>query len=277
MRRALRLASTLLLIWTTASGGDEAPASRVVTLSPHLTELVFDAGAGDRLVGVVEYSDYPPAALGIPRIGDAFRFDRERLADARPDLVLAWEGGTPESAIEQLIGDGYRVETIRTSEPEGIARALERIGELTGTASVAAPKAAAFRREMAELEAEYSRRPPVRVFFQISARPLYTVGSGQIIDRVIALCGGVNVFGSLRQLAPVVTEEAVVAADPQIMLTTSPEADPLGRWSRFPDIAAVRTRRLHEVEGDWLSRQGLRLVHGTRQVCTLIAAARAGG
>ena len=200
-----------------------------------------------------------------------------RLADARPDLVLAWEGGTPKSAIGQLIADGYRVETIRTSEPEDIARALERIGELTGTASVAAPKAVAFRREMADLEAQFSKRIPVRVFFQISARPLYTVGSGQIIDRVIALCGGINVFGSLGQLAPVVTEEAVVAADPQIMLTTSPESDPLGRWSRFPDITAVRTRRLHEVEGDWLSRQSLRLVHGIRQVCTLIDAARAGG
>jgi iron complex transport system substrate-binding protein len=276
VRRAFRLAGALLLIWTTASGAGEPPASRIVTLSPHLTELVFDAGAGDRLVGVVEYSDYPPAALEIPRIGDAFRFDRERLAGARPDLVLAWEGGTPVSAIDQLIGDGYRVEVITTSEPEDIARALERIGELTGSASVAAPKAAAFRREMAALEARFSGRPPVRVFFQLSARPLYTVGSGQIIDRVIALCGGINVFGGLRQLAPVVTEEAVVAADPQIMLTTSPESDPLGRWSRFPDITAVRNQRLYEVEGDWLSRQGLRLVKGAGQVCTLIDAARMG-
>ena len=137
-----------------------------------------------------------------------------------------------------------------------------------------------FDPEVIDRELGYAQRAglnSVRVFFQISARPLYTVGSGQIIDRVIALCGGINVFGSLGQLAPVVTEEAVVAADPQIMLTTSPESDPLGRWSRFPDITAVRTRRLHEVEGDWLSRQSLRLVHGTRQVCTLIDAARAGG
>ena len=157
MSRGLRLAGVFLLIWTTMSGAGEVPAFRIVTLSPHLTELVFDAGAGDRLVGVVEYSDYPPAALDIPRIGDAFRFDRERLADARPDLVLAWEGGTPKSAIGQLIADGYRVETIRTSEPEDIARALERIGELTGTASVAAPKAVALELARALKNAGHAR------------------------------------------------------------------------------------------------------------------------
>lgn len=276
MSRVARFASTIILLWVAAVSAEQNPASRIVTLSPHLTELVFDAGAGDRLVGVVEYSDYPDAAEKIPRIGDAFRFDRERLASVRPDLVLAWEGGTPVSAIDQLIDDGYRVETIRTSEPEDIALALERIGTLAGTSSTAAARAGRFRSEMAELDAAHAGREPVRVFFQISARPLYTVGEGQIIDRVVALCGGVNVFGSLRQLAPVVTEESVVAADPQIILTSSPEDDPLARWSRFPDMAAVREGRLYEVEGDWLSRQGPRLVLGARQVCALIDSARNG-
>lgn len=276
MSRIFRFALTIILLWVTAALAERDTASRIVALSPHLTELVFDAGAGDRLVGVVEYSDYPAAARELPRIGDAFRFDRERLASVRPDLVLAWEGGTPVSAIDQLVDDGYRVETIRTSEPEDIALALERIGALAGTSETAASRADLFRREMAELEAAYAGRQPVRVFFQISARPLYTVGKGQIIDRVIALCGGENVFGSLRQLAPVVTEESVVAADPQVILTSSPQDDPLARWSRFPDMAAVQGGQLHEVEGDWLSRQGPRLVLGARQVCELIDSARGG-
>jgi iron complex transport system substrate-binding protein len=274
MSRIARFAAILIAFGVVASAAEDGPATRIVSLSPHLTEIVFHAGAGDRLVGVVEFSDYPDAALQIPRIGDAFRFDRERLASVGPDLVLAWEGGTPASAIEQLLEDGYRVETIRTSEPEDIALAMERIGSLAGTSAVAGPRADRFRREMADLGAAHAWREPVRVFFQISARPLYTVGSGQIIDRVIALCGGVNVFGSLSQLAPVVTEEAVVAADPQVILTASPESDPLGRWTRFRDISAVRSGRLYEVEGDWLSRQGPRLVNGARQVCQRIEGAR---
>lgn len=274
MIRLARFVALVIASWSVSTAAEDGPASRIVSLSPHLTEIVFHAGAGDRLVGVVEFSDYPDAALRIPRIGDAFRFDRERLASVEPDLVLAWEGGTPTSAIEQLLEDGHRVETIRTSDPEDIALALERIGVLAGTSAVAGPRADRFRREMAKLEEAHASRPPVRVFFQISARPLYTVGSGQIIDRVIALCGGVNVFGSLSQLAPVVTEEAVVAADPQVILTASPESDPLRRWARFRDMSAVRSGRLYEVEGDWLSRQGPRLVNGARQVCERIEDAR---
>ena len=130
MSRIARFAAILIAFGVVASAAEDGPATRIVSLSPHLTEIVFHAGAGDRLVGVVEFSDYPDAALQIPRIGDAFRFDRERLASVGPDLVLAWEGGTPASAIEQLLEDGYRVETIRTSEPEDIALAMERIGSL---------------------------------------------------------------------------------------------------------------------------------------------------
>ena len=140
--RALSLAVLLGLFFT---AGASEPARRIVSLSPHLTELAFDAGAGSRLAGAVEYSDYPPEAQRLPRVGDAFRIDREALASLRPDLVLAWAGGTPAATVEQLRADGYRVVLIETRTPEEVAQALELIAELAGTAEAAASRAAELR------------------------------------------------------------------------------------------------------------------------------------
>lgn len=265
----------LLLAWPGLAGAE--PAQRIVSLSPHLTELAYDAGAGDRLVGAVEFSDYPAEAQDLPRVGDAFRIDREILASLKPDLILAWAGGTPPSTVEQLTEDGYRVELIETRDPYEVADALETIAKLAGTSDVAAPKAREFRKELSRLRNAFAGRPAVRVFIQISPRPLYTVGSGQLIDSIVTICGGRNVFGEIRQLAPIVTREAVIAANPQVIIAPGGEdGDVLGHWRRYGQIAAVRENRLHAVDGDLISRQSLRLLEGARKVCSLLESARAG-
>lgn len=270
-----RVLLLVLLLAASTSARAAEPARRIVSLSPHLTELVFDAGAGQWLVGVVEYSDHPEAATALPRIGDAFRIDRERLASVDPDLILAWEGGTPQQTVERLRRDGYRVEWVETGDPEDIADALERIAALAGTEDRAALLADEFRAGFADLEREYAGRKPVTVFVQISPRPLYTVGDGQIVDTVIALCGGRNVFGHIGQLAPVVTEEAVVAADPQVIIAPRVEGeDPFAQWRRYPGIDAVRSRQLRLIDADLVSRQSLRLLDGARQICGMLQAAR---
>lgn len=269
------LVSVLLLAPSLAAGLEAA--RRIVSLSPHLTELVFDAGAGDRLAGVVEYSDYPPEARKIPRVGDAFRIDREMLATVGPDLILAWKGGTPPATVERLREDGYRVVVIETRDPEQVAAALEKIAELAGTQDVAAPRVRAFREELSELRRRFADRPAVRVFVQISPRPLYTVGEGQLMDSLLAICGGRNVFGDVDQLAPIVTDEAVIAADPQVIIAPRLEGEEvLEHWKRYPSIDAVRDQRLHVIDGDLISRQSLRLLDGTREVCNLLEAARPG-
>jgi iron complex transport system substrate-binding protein len=275
--RALLLA--LLLIATAAPAADDAaPARRIVSLSPHLTELVFDAGAGQWLVGVVEHSDYPGEARQVPRVGDAFRIDRERLASTRPDLVLAWSGGTPQATIEQLRADGYRVELVETGDPEEIARTLERIAQLAGTGAVAAPLAERFRAGFAELARQFAGRSLVRVFVQITPRPLYTVGEGQVVDTVISLCGGTNVFGGIRQLAPVVTEEAVIAADPQVIIAPRVgQEDVLARWRRYGSMAAVQGGYLRQIDADLISRQSLRILQGAREICEVLQEAREAG
>jgi len=157
------------------------PAQRIVSLAPHITELLFSAGAGGRIVGVVEYSDYPPAAKKLPRVGAYNAVDMERILALRPDLVIAWASGNPPALIEQLRSLGL---TVFLSEPrslEDVASNLERFGQLAGTQTTAQAAADEFRRRLQALRVRYSDRKPVSVFYQIWHRPLMTVNGEHLI------------------------------------------------------------------------------------------------
>lgn len=270
-----RFVAFLFAAGLATAAASDVPARRVITLAPHLAEIVFAAGAGTTLVGTVEYSDYPQAARDIPRVGDAFRLDRERIMSLRPDLVLAWGGGTPVAVIEQLRGDGHTVVVIGGDSLGSVADALEQIGRLTGSDTTAAVQAARYRGELTALGERYRGDTILPTFFQISEQPLYTVTGRQIISQAIDLCGGRNVFADLPGLVAQVSAEAVVAADPRVMLATAGAGDdPLARWRRFQDLAAVRHGHLYRVDGDLVSRPGPRLLIGVRQICERLEASR---
>jgi len=152
-----------------------AKHDRVATLAPHLTELVFAAGAGHKLVGVSAYSDYPAAALELPLIGDAFAVDHERLIILEPDLLLAWQGGTPAHVVDELRRLGYNVEVIRISTLADVADALRRIGELTDSANKANDVALEYTEGLQSFERRYADAEDLRVFYQVDKRPLYTI------------------------------------------------------------------------------------------------------
>lgn len=257
--------------------GSSGPVERIVSLAPHLTEMAYAAGAGDRLVGAVEFSDYPPAARELPRIGDAFRVDYEVLARLAPDIVLAWRGGNPPALIGHLRGLGYRVEEFDAASLENLPAQLRRMGELAGREAQASAAAARFRDGLAALEAAYGGAVPVRVFYQVSREPLFTVTDRQLIGQVIALCGGLNVFGELRELSPVVGIESVLAAAPDVILVGGPpdQAEASRKdWEQWTALPAVRQGEIHAVDVDLVSRPGPRLVGGAEQVCELLDAAR---
>lgn len=273
--RAARLAAPLLALLV-GGPATAAPAGRVVTLAPHLAELVYEAGAGDRLVGVIAYSDFPAAVAALPRVGDAFAVDRETLIALAPDLVLAWAGFNPPALLRRLADDGHRVVVLGADQPEDVADALIEIGRLTGTASIAGPRAEAFRDRLTRLRERHAGRASVRVFVQLSARPLYTVSDRQLIGQVVRLCGGRNVFGDAAELTPVVAVEAVLAADPEVVLTTEGDdaADPFAIWRRFPSMSATAAGRLHRLPPDFITRPSLRLARGAEAACRLIDDAR---
>ena len=246
-----------------------APATRIVSLAPDLAELVYDGYAGGALVGTSRYSDYPVAARKLPRIGDAFRFDLERIVALRPDLILAWQGGTPVSAIERLRALKLPVLVIGTHKLADIASNLELIGKATDHEAEAHATAQAYLAGLEKLRDEYADRQSVRVFYEISATPLYTVGGTQLISRMLALCGGRNIFADVTVPAASVSLETVLARDPQAIVTGG---DPgagarLKEWRRWLQISAVKTGSLFSIHGDFLARATPRILLGGQQLC----------
>lgn len=247
-------------------------ARRIVSLAPHITELVYAAGAGARLVATVEYSDYPAAARRVPRIGDAFRIDLERLLVLQPDLVLTWADGTPAAVLERLGAMGLRHEPVETERLDDVPRALRRIGVLAGTEPVAERSAVDYERRLAQLRRSHAGRASRSVFIEVDDRPLYTVNDRHVISEVVALCGGRNVFGTLGQLAPQVALEAVLAADPEVILSLDDAvADPLAEWRRWPELRAVRGGAIYSLPADLLTRPTPRILDGVEIACTRLA------
>jgi len=254
------------------------PARRIVGLGPHIAESLHAAGAGGALVGAVDYSDFPAAARRLPRVGSHGRIDLEAVVALKPDLVIGWSGGNSPAQIDRLRSLGLPVYMNRTARLEDVARDVERWGELAGTQRVAQTVAGTLRARIARLRADHADVVRLRVFYQIWRQPLMTVGGGQVISDVIALCGGGNVFARLEALAPVVSVEAVLAADPQVIVASGigdERPSWLDDWRRWPTLTAVRDDNLFFIPPDLIQRHGPRLVDGAERLCAQLATARA--
>jgi iron complex transport system substrate-binding protein len=255
----------------------KAPAKRIITLAPHATELLYAAGAGDRLVGTVDYSDYPPAAKKIPRVGSYDRFDLEAISALKPDLIIAWETGNPAAQVDKLKALGLTVYVTQPNRMEDVAGQLERYGRLAGSQAAADAAAAQFRQRLERLRQTYAGKPPVRVFYQIWINPLMTVGGPQIITDAIRLCGGENVFGQLSQMAPVVSVEGVLAADPEAIVATGmgdARPDWLNDWNKWPRMTAVKRGNLFHIHPDLMQRHTPRILDGAEKLCAELDVAR---
>jgi len=253
------------------------PAARIVSLAPHLTELLYAAGAGDKVVGAIAYSDYPPAARALPRVGSDAGIDLEAVLALRPDLVVAWPNPGSVRAIERLASLGLAVYRSEPRSFDDIARTLERLGALAGTEAAAEAAARAFRVRLARLEAKYSGRAPVRVFYQVWGRPIVTVNGAHLISKVIRLCGGENVFARLPLIAPEVDREAVLRADPQVIVASGPDGERPGwldAWKAFPGLAAARGGQLYTIPPDLIERQSTRILDGAARMCRILDAVR---
>lgn len=258
-----------------ADGGNlvlEAPATRLVTLSPHLTELVFAAGAGELLAATVAYSNYPPAASDLPRVGDAFRVDAERIHLIEPDLVIGWQSGNPAEALSHLSDLGFNVWVLEILTPGEIAEAVEAIGRATETQATAGAVARDLQARIRWLAQHYSERRPVRYFYQVAAQPLYTVNGEHLISRGLGLCGGENVFADLTGLAPQVGLEAVLLADPEALIAPQVEGrqNPLEHWNAWPRLQAVQQENLMLLPADAISRATPRFLDAVELACAML-------
>ena len=258
----------------------QKPAQRIVTLAPNLAELVFAAGAGDRLLAVSRYSDFPEPVKKLPVISDAFAINFEALAALKPDLVLVWQSGIPErqrSALKALAArQGFAVFESEIRSVEGIADTLRNLGRLAGTAAAAETEAAALLQGWHALQAHYRGAAPVRVFYQLWDQPLMTFNGQHIVSVALRACGGVSGFDSLTALTPTVSREAVLAFNPQLILAGGDQPAPpsLAAWRKLPQLDAVKHDQLKPANAAVLTRMGPRFVEAAHELCGTLDATR---
>jgi iron complex transport system substrate-binding protein len=247
------------------------PPQRIISLTPHLTELLFAVGAGAQLVGVDGASDYPAAARTLPRVGDYSRIRFERILALKPDLVLVWVGGNRAADIHGLRQMGVPVLHTQATRLDDVARLLRLIGQASGHAEEGEAAARDFSVRLAALQEASARQPPVRVFYQVWDRPLMTVGGTHWISDALTVCGARNVFADLRGLSPVVSREAVLKRAPALIVSGSDAPDMRRPWQRFASLPAVKNDAFVRVDADHLHRLTPRLLDGVAELCAAVA------
>jgi iron complex transport system substrate-binding protein len=256
----------------------DRPAQRIISLAPHLTENLFAIGAGERLVGVTSFSDYPPEAANIEVIGSYKDFDIERIVELGPDLVVGWLSGNPVEAVAKLERLGVPVFLSEPRDPPDVAREIRLLGALTGLEPDAKRVSDRFMKTVSALSGKFARRSRVSVFYQVWSDPLITLNGDHLVSKLIDGCGGVNIFDELAPLAPRVSIESVIERNPEAIITGGTGAESpneFNAWKRFPFLIAVQRDNLFHVNADLLQRHTTRLAQGMADLCEQIDRARA--
>jgi iron complex transport system substrate-binding protein len=253
------------------------PAQRVISLSPHVTELIYAVGAGERIIGTVKYSDYPAQAKNIPRVGDNRQLDLERVLAMKPDLLIVWMHGAYERQLETLRQSGIPYFFSEPHKLDNIAETFIKLGSLFGTEKQAQLVATEFRQQIQQLSSQYQNKSKVKTFYQVWGKPLYTLNDSHIVSDAIHLCGGENIFGKLPVTAPVVSTEAVLQENPEAIITGDSKTQAVSgieQWKTFPSLLATKNSNLISIEGDLVNRSGPRIIEGTKLICQALEQAR---
>ena len=265
------------------------PPQRIISLAPNLTELTYAVDMGNRLVAVSAYSDYPPPALQLPQVGDAFRLDWEHLLALKPDLILAWGSGLSAQDRALFKKFGLKIVVLEPHRLDDIPRILRLLGKISGTPKAAETAARTFEQQRHRLHQRYAAASdptkqnkflPVRAYFQIAANPLLTINRNHIISDVLQLCGAHNIFADAPVLVPTLSEEALINAQPQIMLSlaTTPAQEEIikAQWRTLPLRSTQHPQALHTgfIHPDLISRASPRILLGAAQLCEIVASSR---
>ncbi|MBP6020723.1 MAG: cobalamin-binding protein [Burkholderiaceae bacterium] len=270
----------MLATWATAAGAT-APASRVISLTPHITELIYAAGGGDKLVATVSSSDYPPEARKLPRIGDGLSVNIESLLAMHPDLVIAWHSkGVAQALAPTLQRLSIPLHYIEPRRLIDIPQAISHLGVLMGTQTVAKAKAQALNNELDMLRQRYAGKAPITVFIEVGTAPLYTIGNDPLINDMLHTCGGVNVYTHSTLTAPLISTEDVLARQPEVVIIGSVDSGQLATrrlaWSHL-NLKAAIAGHVYALDPDALFRPGPRLFDAAQALCAYLDTVRQQG
>lgn len=255
----------------------EKPAKRIVALAPHIVENLFSAGAGDTLVGAVDYCDYPPEATKVPKVGAISSHSMEAILALKPDLVIGWNSGHGARSLEKLEQLNIPVYHSNPQKLEDVARSIDDYGHLTGHDQYAREQAEYYLEQLETLRAANRDKPAVSVLYQVWNAPLQTLNDEHIISDLIHLCGGANAFGDLPVLAPKLSVESVIARDPQVIVASGmgeERPDWLDEWQQWPSLTAVKNGNLFFIPPDIIQRHTIRILQGADQMCLHLDTAR---
>lgn len=251
---------------------------RIITLAPHITELVFAAGAGDRIVGTVSSSDYPPQARHIPRVGNGIELDTERIVALRPDLILAWQPSGATRALAPLLSRLHiPLAYVQPHALRDIPAEVADLGRRLGTAAIADRKARELTARIAALAARYEHQQVVSTFIEVGASPLYTLGKAPLINDALRVCGGGNIFAGTTIPAPQVSIESVLRARPDAIIIPSNNARRVAQRTHYwadLSLRAALDRHVYGIDPDELFRPGPRMIDATQALCQDLAKAR---
>ena len=256
----------------------QQPAQRIISLAPHLTELIYAAGAGNQLIAVSAYSDFPDIAKRLPQVGDASNLDLERIVALKPDLILAWKSNVSPLAVERLRGLSIPVYVTETRRLAGISALLRSIGSLAGTANIANVAAQKFDSEIKFLEHNARGKKIISTFIEIWHDPLLSVNGEHIMSEVVSLCGGKNVLADAPILTPSIGLETLLLADPSAIIgggSAFTVEDFRHSWQRHPSLTAVKRQAIFYVNPDWIQRATPRILLGAAVICDGLEQARA--
>ncbi len=248
----------------------EKPAERIVGLAPHIVENIFSAGAGEKIVGAVDYCDYPEAAKKIPRVGAISAYSLERIISLKPDLVVVWSSGHGAKVMEKLASLGINVYASEPRVLDDVAKTIRDFGLLAGTYEVANKNATAYESSLRTLRKRYSVKSPVKTLYQVWNAPILTINGEHIISDVIRMCGGINVFEDSVASAPKISIESVIAQNPSAIIASGMQEerpDWLDDWRKWGSIEAVAQQNLFFVPPDLIQRHTMRIVEGGGMIC----------
>ena len=253
------------------------PAERIVSLAPHISEIFFALGAGGQLVGVDEYSDYPAEAGAVTRVSNYAGANYEQIVALRSDLVVGWQSGNGEKMVAPLRALGIPVVMVEARRLDDIPATVEQLAALAGRETAGAALAGELRERLVALRARYAGAAPVRFFYQIWNDPLITYNGEHLISSALAECGGINIFSAAAPLVPYVSAEAVLVANPEVMISAGSSPDDnasLAAWRRWSTLAAVAGGHLYGISADLTARHGPRFIDGVEKLCELLDRAR---
>ena len=252
-------------------------ANRIVALAPHSVENLYSAGAGEKIVGVVSYSNYPEKATQVQQVGSYSAFSLETIASLKPDLIVMWGSGNGMQALQKLETLGIAVFVSEPRQLSDIPRDIRLLGQLAGTSKIAETEAMRIENEFASLATQFTSLEELKVLYQIWDDPLQTLNGDHLISQIIELCGGKNIFSDTKSLAPKISLESVLLRNPEVIVASGMDhARPqwLDEWLTYPSVQAVKNNAMFFVDPDHILRPTARVVMGANSLCNKLDSVR---